>query len=64
MGEEKIDADQVKALADLPGKDELRAQLVGLLQGPARQIAVVLGAPAQQIAQVLRAKAETAEEAA
>nr|NIS43562.1 50S ribosomal protein L10 [Desulfuromonadales bacterium] len=58
MGQEKIDADQVKALAELPGKDELRARLVGLLQAPARQIAVVLGAPAQQIAQVLRAKAE------
>ncbi len=60
MGQEKIDSDQVMALADLPGKDELRAKLVGLLQSPARQVAVVLAAPARQIAQVLKAKSEQA----
>ena len=49
MGKTVMDAKAVKALADLPSLDELRAKLIGLLQAPATKIARVLkepGAPA------------------
>ena len=50
----------VKALADLPSLDELRAKLAGLLQTPAQRVAGVLQAPAGQLARVLKARAEAA----
>ena len=39
MGKTVLDANGVKALADLPSLDELRAKLIGLLQAPATKIA-------------------------
>lgn len=53
-----LDADGVKAVADLPSLDELRAMLAGLLQTPAQRVASVLQAPGGQIARVLSAHAE------
>jgi large subunit ribosomal protein L10 len=53
-----LDADGVKALAELPSLDELRARLIGLVQAPAQKIASVLQAPGGQIARVLAARAE------
>jgi len=45
----------VKALANMPSLDELRAKIVGILSTPAQRIASVLQAPAGQIARVLSA---------
>ena len=53
-----LDADRVRALAELPSLDELRGTLVGLLQAPASRIARVLQAPGGQVARVLAAYAE------
>lgn len=53
-----LDASGVKALADLPSLDEMRATLIGLVQSPAQKIASVLTAPGGQIARVLNAHAE------
>ncbi|MFX6702224.1 50S ribosomal protein L10, partial [Acinetobacter baumannii] len=39
MGNTVMDVNGVKALAELPSLDELRAKLVGLLQAPATKIA-------------------------
>ena len=39
MDGQKIDANKVKELANLPSLDELRGKLVGLLQAPAGQLA-------------------------
>lgn len=58
MGATELDADQVKALAELPSLDELRAKLAGLLTQPAAKIASVAQAPGAQIARVLSAYAE------
>ena len=58
MNQQVLQPAEVEAIADLPGLDMLRAQLIGLLQTPATRIAVVLGAPASQIARVLKAHAE------
>jgi len=58
-----LDVDRVKALAALPSLDQLRGQLVGLIQTPATRIAGVVQAPAAQLARVLNAYAEKSEAA-
>ena len=50
--------EQVRALADLPSIDELRARLVGLLTTPAARLIGVLQAPGGQVARALAARAE------
>jgi len=51
---------EVRALAELPSLDELRAKLVGLLTTPAARLVGVLQAPGGQLARVLAAHAEQA----
>jgi large subunit ribosomal protein L10 len=63
LGEEMLDVDGIKALASLPGLDELRAKIVGMISTPATRIAGVLQAPGGQIARVLAAKAAEGEAA-
>jgi large subunit ribosomal protein L10 len=43
-------------LATMPGKDELRAQLLATLQAPLQQFVMLLNAPAQNFVYVLAAK--------
>ena len=57
MDELVLDADGVNNLASLPSLDELRGQLVGLVNAPATKIAGILQAPAGQLARVMGAKA-------
>ncbi len=61
LGAQMLDADGIKALADLPSLDALRARLVGMIQTPATRIAGVLAAPAGQLARVLGAYARKDE---
>ncbi len=58
-----LDVARVKELAALPSLDELRGQLVGLIQTPATRIASVIQAPAGQLARVLNAYSEKSEAA-
>jgi large subunit ribosomal protein L10 len=58
LGKTIMDAAAVKALAELPSLDQLRAKLVGLLQTPATRIAGVLQAPGGQLARVMGAYAK------
>ncbi len=51
-----ITTDEVKALAELPSLDALRAQLLGLLSKPATMLVQVLNAPGQEFVNVLQAK--------
>ena len=53
-----LSPEQVRALAELPSIDELRARLVGLLTTPAARLVGVLQAPGAQLARVLAAHAE------
>jgi large subunit ribosomal protein L10 len=53
-----LSAEQVRALADLPSIDELRARLIGLISSPAARLVGVLQAPGGQLARVLAAHAE------
>lgn len=61
LGTQTLNADGVKALAELPSLETLRAQLVGLIQTPATRIAGVLQAPGGQVARVLSAYAKKDE---
>jgi len=63
LGTQTLNADGVKALAELPSLDTLRAQLVGLISTPATRIAGVLQAPAGQLARVFGAYAKKDEAA-
>jgi large subunit ribosomal protein L10 len=57
LGKTILDANGVKALAELPSLDQLRGKLIGLIQAPATKIAGVLAAPAGQLARVMNAYA-------
>jgi len=64
LGTQTLDANGVRALADLPSLDTLRARLVGMLQTPATRVASVLAAPAGQLARVFGAYARKDEASA
>jgi large subunit ribosomal protein L10 len=53
-----LDAASVRALADLPSIDQLRAKLIGLLNAPAGRLIGLLQAPGGQVARALAARAE------
>ena len=57
MGDTILDVNGVKALAELPSLDELRAKIVGLVQAPATKLAQIAAAPAGQLARVFGAYA-------
>ncbi len=57
-----VDDAEIGTLATLPGLEELRGTLVGLLQAPAQKIAAVLQAPAAQLARVMEARRAQLEE--
>ncbi|EGO94129.1 RplJ [Acidiphilium sp. PM] len=61
LGTQMLDASGVKALAELPSLDQLRASLLGLIQAPATKVAGVLQAPAGQLARVFAAYARADE---
>jgi large subunit ribosomal protein L10 len=57
-------AEEAIGMADLPSKEVLQAQLLGLLQAPASQLASVLNAKVASIVYVLNAYLRSKEEAA
>ena len=63
MGATSLDVNGVKALAELPSLDELRAKLVGMISTPATRIAQVVNAPAGQLARVFGAYSQKDEAA-
>src|ERR1700754_3570216 len=59
-----LDANAVETqLATMPGKDELRAQLLATLQAPLTQFVMLLNAPAQNFVYLLSAKEREGEKA-
>ena len=54
--------DALKALAELPSKDALRAQLVGAISGPLTQLVGLLQAPQRELAFILAERGEAAAE--
>lgn len=58
------ESEDLKALADLPAKEVLQAQLLGVLTAPAQKLAGVLNAKVASIAYVLQAYREASEKTA
>ena len=56
LDDERLDADQIKPLADLPSLAELRAKLLGTIQAPASKLVRTLVEPGSSLARVVRAK--------
>ncbi|NTX14276.1 50S ribosomal protein L10 [Myxococcus sp. CA056] len=54
----KVDAAGVKQLAKLPGLNELRAQLLGMITQPATKLVRTIAAPGTQLARVIQAHAD------
>jgi len=55
MGDTVLDVAGIKALAELPSLDELRAKIVGLVQAPASKIARTVNEPGAQLARIFAA---------
>ena len=60
FGNTVLDKAAINQLASLPSLDELRSQIIAMLQTPATRIAGVLQAPAGQLARVFGAYAKKA----
>ena len=60
MGTMRLDANGVKALADLPSLDELRARIVGVINAPATKLVRTINEPGAALARVLQAHADKA----
>lgn len=58
LGNDILTADQVRSLADLPSRDELRAQIIGMINAPARNIASVIAGGVRQVVNVIDAYAK------
>jgi large subunit ribosomal protein L10 len=56
QGGNRLDEEGVKALATMPSLDELRAQLLGTINGVAGKLLAQVNAPAQHVVGVLQAK--------
>ena len=56
LDNERLDADQIKTLADLPSLDELRAKILGTIQAPASKLVRTFNEPGSSLARVIRAK--------
>jgi large subunit ribosomal protein L10 len=63
MGETALDPAGVKAVASMPSREELIAQIVSCIGAPASNIAGAIGAPASNIASILSTIEERAEAA-
>lgn len=64
MGGKVLSKEQVMALADLPPRDVLLAQLLGVLVGPMRSFVTVLSGPARGLVTALSQIKEEKEKAA
>lgn len=58
-----VGADQLTAIASLPARPVLQAQLMGALQGPLANAVGILNAPLQSMVGVLQARVEQMEKA-
>jgi large subunit ribosomal protein L10 len=53
-----ISKEQIRALADLPPKEILQAQLLGVLKSPLRKLVTLLNEPGASLARLLKARIE------
>jgi len=58
IGRDVLSTAEVESLAELPTREVLQAQLLGLLMSPATQLVRILNEPASALARLLQAKAD------
>jgi large subunit ribosomal protein L10 len=56
LGEQAVSAEEISALAKLPGRAYLQGQIVGTLQAPLAQIVGLFDAPFRNLVHVLTAR--------
>lgn len=59
LGDKLLSAEEIEELAKLPSLDELRGQILGLIQAPARNMAMVLASGVRQVVNVMDAYARS-----
>ncbi len=64
MGQSAFDGTGVQALTELPGREQLRAQVIGALQAPIAGLVNVLAGPVRGFLNVLNARLGQLEQAA
>jgi large subunit ribosomal protein L10 len=63
LGKDFVTAEQIEALAKMPSLDQLRAQLIGLINAPAQNVAGVIAGGVRQVVNVIDAYAKLDEAA-
>jgi large subunit ribosomal protein L10 len=63
-GGARIDSAGVEALSKMPSLEELRAQLLGVIQGVSAKLLAQINAPAQHVVGVIQAKVDNDKKAA
>lgn len=58
LGSDRLTAEQVRAIADLPPLETLQARLLGVLSAPAQKLAALVNTPGSQLARVIKAYSE------
>jgi large subunit ribosomal protein L10 len=58
IGRAQVPTKQIEQIADLPPREVVMAQLLGLMQAPATRLARMLNEPASSLARLLKAKSE------
>jgi len=58
LGNQRLSAEEVRAIADLPPLSELQGKILGLLQAPAQKLVALINTPGSQLARVIKAKSE------
>ncbi|MBI3882226.1 MAG: 50S ribosomal protein L10 [Verrucomicrobia bacterium] len=58
LKDQRLEADAIKAIADLPSLDVLRSKLLGLMKAPQSKLVALINTPGSQLARVIKAKAE------
>jgi large subunit ribosomal protein L10 len=58
---QRLEAADVQALADLPSIEVLRSKLLGVIMAPAQKLVAVINTPGGQLARVIKARADKGE---
>jgi large subunit ribosomal protein L10 len=58
LNSQRLETQDLVALAELPSLDVLRSRIVGLINAPATKLAVVISTPGAQLARVIKARAD------
>jgi large subunit ribosomal protein L10 len=58
LNNQRLETQDLMALADLPSLDVLRSKILGLLNAPATKLAAMINTPGSQLARVIKAKAD------